>query len=162
MSPKFASVWLQLLQTGLPEEKEWKGALKAWLDGNQRLSEQQQEAQWQWTQDWQQRIGAASLLDYLRQCDEVATEFSRQNLLWHLDWHASLRQQGNKLMRTLLQIRGEGDMLLAINAAAQDGRRAWDAKSEALQQALSELSPALAQNLQQWLSPLSPENAPGS
>ncbi|OBU87130.1 hypothetical protein [Chromobacterium subtsugae] len=169
MDPQFLSAWLQnvndswqrLAQTGLPDEREWKGALKAWLDSGQRLSEWQQEAQRQWTEDWRARAGADSLLAFYRQCDEVCTEFVRQNLLWQLEWSAGLRRQAGELAGSLLQTRGEGDALLALNAAVQGGRKDWDEKLEMLQQTLSELSPALAQNLQQWLAP-PPADAPAA
>ncbi|AAQ58404.1 hypothetical protein [Chromobacterium violaceum] len=167
MDPQFLSDWLRslddgwqrLAEAGLPDERAWKGALKAWLDCGQRLAERQQETQRQWSEAWLRRAGADSLLAFCRQCDEVCTEFARQSLLWQLEWSAGLRRQAGELAGSLLQARGEGDALLALNAAVQSGRQSWDEQLEALQQTLSELSPALAQNLQQWLTP-PPENPP--
>lgn len=145
---------------GLPAEREWKARLQAWLDGQERQSERQQAALRQQLEAWRQRAGADSWLAFCRQCDQTGAEYLRQCLLWQLEWSAAWREQGYKLQQALLEARGEGDALLALNAASQEGRRIWDERMESLQQTQSELSPALMESLRRWLS--SPSDVTGA
>lgn len=162
MNQNFQNDWARLLgsftNTNLPTEREWKQRLQAWLDIKQLQSEQQQETLHQNLETWRQRTGADSWLAFCRQCDETGTEYIRQCLLWQLQWAAVWREQGYKLQQAMLEARGQGDALLALNAASQEGRQIWDERMESLQLTQSELSPALMESLRRWLA--SPSDAP--
>ncbi|WP_199153368.1 hypothetical protein [Chromobacterium sp. ASV23] len=152
MNANTPDAWSRLAFAGLPEEQQWKAWLLAGLNGGEKLSEWQQQALQQWREAWQQRAGAASWLELGRQCDDTWTEYARQCLLWQLQWAAAWRGQGYKLHQALQEARGDGDALLALNAASQEGRQLWDERMESLQQTLYGLHPALAQSLRQWLT----------